>query len=102
MDHEGSKSSNKKRKAASDRPKNFQKTNEFGSMPVDEELDDAYLNTDPVGQKPKRPKRTKKNVNEKFEEVFTGTTTTFPEQVQYPPPHDFSSGGFKAETVEDS
>lgn len=91
------------RKAASDkqtlRPKNSQKMNEFGSMHIDDDLDDTHLNDDPAGQKPKRPKRTKKNVNEKFE-VFPGTATIFPEQTQFPPSHNFN-GVSKAETVQD-
>ena len=60
--------------------------------------DDNHLNTDRVGQKSKRPKRTNKNVNEKLEEAFTGTATIFPEQTQFLPPRDFSSGCSKAET----
>lgn len=93
------------RKASSDkqasRPKNSQKMNEFGNMPIDE-LDDAHLNHDPAGQKPKRPKRTKKNVNEKFEGAFTGTATIFPEQTQFPPSRDFSSRGSKTERVQNT
>lgn len=95
VDPEGSKSSSKKRKSASDkktlRPKNSQKTSEFDAMPMDNELDD----TDPVVQKPKRPKRIKKNVNEMFEEARTGTATMVPGQTQYQPPHD---GGSKIES----
>ncbi|KAG5083365.1 hypothetical protein JHK84_053403 [Glycine max] len=102
MDPEGSKSSNKKRKAASDkptsRPKNSQKMSEFSTMPMDGELDDL----DPVGQKPKRPKRIKKNVNEKFEDAFTWTASLVPEQSQFPPPRDFSVGGSKAESGQDN
>lgn len=83
------------RKSASDkktlRPKNSQKTSEFDAMPMDNELDD----TDPVVQKPKRPKRIKKNVNEMFEEARTGTATMVPGQTQYQPPHD---GGSKIES----
>ncbi|MED6127535.1 hypothetical protein PIB30_088904 [Stylosanthes scabra] len=74
MDPEGSKSSNKKRKAAS-RPRNSQKTSESGSMAIDYELDDNLLSTEPVGHKPKRPKRTK-NVNE---DSFTASASIFPE-----------------------
>lgn len=51
-------------------------------MPIDE-LDGAHLNNDPACQKSKRPKRAKKNVNEKFEEVLTGTATIFPEQTHF-------------------
>ncbi|KAJ1430025.1 P-loop containing nucleoside triphosphate hydrolase [Sesbania bispinosa] len=97
MDPEGSKSSNKKRKAASDKqismPKNSQKMNEG------DELDDVHLNSDLVGQKPKRPKRIKKKVNEKFEEAFAGTGTVFPEQTQFQPPSEFSAGGAKVESA---
>jgi DNA helicase INO80 len=96
---------NLQRKATSDkqtsRSKNSKKMSELGNMPIDEP-DDAHLNNDSAGQKPKRPKRTKKNVNEKLEEVYTGTATILPEQTQYPPSHDFSFGGSKAETVQDS
>lgn len=96
---------NLQRKAVSDkqnsRSKNSQKMNEFGSMPIDDELGDVHLNNDPASQKPKRPKRTKKNVNEKFEDGFTGTATIFREQTEFLP-HDFSSGGSKAETVQDA
>ncbi|MED6160742.1 hypothetical protein PIB30_054221 [Stylosanthes scabra] len=74
MDPEGSKSSNKKRKAAS-KPRNSQKTSESGSMAIDFELDDNHLSTEPVGHKPKRPKRTK-NVNE---DSFTASASIFPE-----------------------
>lgn len=80
------------RKSASDkktlRPKNSQKTSEFDTTPMDNELDD----TDPVVQKPKRPKRIKKNVNEMFEDPLTGTATM---QTQFQPPHD---GGSKIES----
>nr|KYP52000.1 DNA helicase INO80 complex isogeny 1 [Cajanus cajan] len=102
VDTEGSKSSNKKRKATADkptsRPKNSQKMSEFSTMPTDNELDDI----DPVGQKPKRPKRIKKNVNEKFEDAFTGTATLVPEPTQFPPTRDFSAGGSKAESGQDN
>ncbi|XP_019444031.1 PREDICTED: DNA helicase INO80-like isoform X1 [Lupinus angustifolius] len=64
MDPEGSKSSNnnKKRKGASDkqtsRSKNSQKMNELSSItPMDGELDDTLLTSDPVSRKPKRSKR---------------------------------------------
>ncbi|XP_057438033.1 chromatin-remodeling ATPase INO80 isoform X3 [Lotus japonicus] len=106
MNPEGSKSSNKKRKAASDkqtsRAKNSQKMSELSTMPIDDQLDDIHLNTDPVDQKPKRPKRIKKNVNEKFEEAFTGTATVVPEQTQFQPPHDFNAGGSKVESGQDT
>ncbi|XP_019455806.1 PREDICTED: DNA helicase INO80-like isoform X1 [Lupinus angustifolius] len=96
MEPEGSKSgNNKKRKSATDkqtsRSKNSQKMNEHGmNTPMDDEFDDTHLTTDPVSQKPKRPKRAKKNVNEKFEEA---------EQIQFPPPpRDFSAGVSKSES----
>ncbi|CAL5207665.1 unnamed protein product [Lathyrus oleraceus] len=104
VEPEGLKSNNKKRKATSNkqtsRSRNCKKTSEHGSMPIDE-LDGAHLNNDPACQKPKRPKRAK-NVNEKFEEVLTGTATIFPEQTHFPPSHDFSFGGSKAEAVQDT
>lgn len=74
---------------------------EFGTMPMDDELDDVHPNTDAVGQKPKRPKRMK-NVNEKFEEALIGTATPVPEQTQFQPPHDFSAGGSKIESGQDT
>jgi len=85
------------RKAASDkhRPKNSQKMSEFSTAPMDSEFDDV----DPVGQKPKRPKRVKKNVN--VEDAFIGTATIVPEQSQLPPPRDFSARGSKAESGQD-
>ncbi|XP_061339014.1 chromatin-remodeling ATPase INO80-like [Gastrolobium bilobum] len=105
-DPEGSKSSNKKRKAASDkqtsRPKNYQKMSELGTTAMDDELDDVHLNTDSMGQKPKRPKRIKKSVNENFDEAFTRTDTVVSEQTQFPPPRDFSAGGSKAESGQDT
>lgn len=75
---------------------------ELSTMPIDDQLDDIHLNTDPVDQKPKRPKRIKKNVNEKFEEAFTGTATVVPEQTQFQPPHDFNAGGSKVESGQDT
>ncbi|KAK2416854.1 DNA helicase INO80 protein [Trifolium repens] len=104
LDPEGSKSSNKKRKATSDkktlRPKNSQKTSEFDATLMDNELDDVHLNTDPVVQKPKRPKRIKKNVNEMYEDTFPGTATIVaPEQTQFQPPHD---EGSKIESGQDT
>ncbi|KAL1312465.1 hypothetical protein HN51_039075 [Arachis hypogaea] len=100
VDTEGSKSANKKRKAASDkqtsRLKSSQKISDVGMSAMDDELDD--LNTDPVGQKPKRPKRLKKSINERFEEASIGTATAVTEQTQYPPPQDFTSIVPRAET----
>ncbi|KAL2320719.1 hypothetical protein Fmac_029688 [Flemingia macrophylla] len=102
VDTEGSKSSNKKRKATSDkptsRPKNSQKLSEFSTIPMDDDMDDV----DPVGQKPKRPKRIKKNMNEKFEDAFTGIASLVPEQTQFPPIRDFSVGGSKSESGQDN
>lgn len=91
------------RKTVSDkktlRPKNSQKTIEFDTSPRDNELDDVHINTDPVVQRPKRPKRTKKNVNEMFEETLTGSATKVPEQIQFQPPRD---GGSKIESGQDT
>ncbi|CAL0321559.1 unnamed protein product [Lupinus luteus] len=73
IEPEGPKSNNKKRKVATNkqisRPKNSKKRNEVDNMAIDDELNDVHLNTDPMEHKPKRAKRTKKNVNEKCEEV---------------------------------
>ncbi|XP_027348851.1 chromatin-remodeling ATPase INO80-like isoform X2 [Abrus precatorius] len=106
IEPEGSKSSNKKRKAASDkqtsRSKNSQKMSEFSTTPMDDELDDVHPNTDPASQKPKRPKRITKNVNEKFEEAFTGTPTMVPEQPQFPPTRDYNAGGSISESGQDN
>lgn len=89
------------RKTVSDkktlRPKNSQKTSEFDTSPRE---DDVHVNTDPVVQRPKRPKRTKKNVNEMFEETLTGSAATkVPEQIQFQPPRD---GGSKIESGQDT
>lgn len=81
------------------RPKNSHKTSEFDTTPRDDELDDVHLNTDPVVQRPKRPKRTKKNVSEMFEETLTGSATKVPEQTQFQPPRD---GGSKIESGQDT
>ncbi|KAK9289646.1 hypothetical protein L1049_007804 [Liquidambar formosana] len=116
-DPESVKSSNKKRKATSDKqappkPRNSQKApkngdsfmgmNELNSMPMDYELGDPLQNTDPQLQKPKRPKRPKKSVNENLEPAFTATPTVESEQTQYPPVHEYGSGGFRAEAGENT
>ena len=67
---------------------------------MEDELDDP--NTDPMSQKPKRPKRIKKNVNEKLEDASTGTAAAVLEQTQHPPPQDFGAGGLRAETSLDA
>ncbi|KAI4300819.1 hypothetical protein L6164_034153 [Bauhinia variegata] len=84
---EGSKSSSKKRKAASDKQTPSSRVRKVNEVSIDHELDDSLLNTDSVGQKPKRLKRQKKSVNEKFEESFDATSTIVPELTEFPPPH---------------
>ncbi|XP_054814872.1 chromatin-remodeling ATPase INO80 isoform X2 [Prosopis cineraria] len=83
LDPEGSKPSNKKRKAAPDkqtksRARKFQKMDELNSssMPMDYEL------YDPAVQKPKRPKKAKKAGNDKFDDSSAGTANVFPELTQ--------------------
>ncbi|CAN6557160.1 unnamed protein product [Malus baccata var. baccata] len=80
-DMEKAKSNNKKRKVATGkqttRPKNSQSMDELDTY----ELDDTLPNTDPQATKPKRPKRSKKSVNENLEPAFTAVS----EQTQYPP-----------------
>ncbi|KAI9080715.1 hypothetical protein K1719_037228 [Acacia pycnantha] len=88
LDPEGSKPSNKKRKAGSDkhtasRARNFQKMNELNSSSMPEyELYDATQTTDPVVQKPKRPKKAKKVGNEFDDSPAAGTVNIFPEQTR--------------------
>lgn len=93
------------KKAASDkqtsRPKNSQKMNEFSITSMDDELDDTHLTTDLAGEKPKRPKRLKKSVNEKFEDAFSAIATMVPEQTQFPPSLDFSAGVSQVESGQD-
>ncbi|KAG7958774.1 hypothetical protein I3843_10G034500 [Carya illinoinensis] len=84
-DPERAKSSNKKRKAASDKQaptkqRNPQKSN----SPMDYELDDSLLNPDLQAQRPKRAKRPTKSVNENLEPAFTGTVMTVAGQNHYP------------------
>ncbi|XP_031280967.1 chromatin-remodeling ATPase INO80 isoform X2 [Pistacia vera] len=99
LDPEKATSSNKKRKAASNKqtPKsrNAQKMNEANSNStlVNYELDDPFQNTDPQSQRSKRVKRPKKSVNESLEPAFTATPSIVPEQTQYQPMHEFGSGG---------
>ena len=84
------------------RPKN-QKMNDPSTMPVDYQLDDSQPSTEPVGQKPKRPKRLKKSVNEKFEDGFAGTSTLLTDPTtQFPPPSDFNYGDSKSEMRQDT
>ncbi|XP_048235895.1 chromatin-remodeling ATPase INO80 isoform X2 [Ricinus communis] len=96
QDTEKAKSSNKKRKSASDKqtppkPRNSQKMNESNSTLADYELDDSLPNTDQQSQRSKRPKRTKKSVNENLEPAFTATPMTDPTQTQYAPTNAFGS-----------
>ncbi|KAI4348662.1 hypothetical protein L6164_009360 [Bauhinia variegata] len=89
LDPGGSKSSGKKRKAASDkqtpsRVRNSGKGKEVSTMRKDHGLDDTHLYTHSLGQKPKGTRRLKKSVNEKFEESFDATSTIVPELTEYP------------------
>lgn len=99
-DPEKAKSSNKKRKSASDRQtsakqRNSQKMSE--SSPVDNELDDILQDDDLQVQRPKRPKRPKKSVNENLEPAIPNVAVSVSELVQYPPGHEFGPGSFRTE-----
>lgn len=59
------------------RSKNSQSMDELDTY----ELDDTLPNTDPQATKPKRPKRSKKSVNENLELAFTAVS----KQTEYPP-----------------
>ncbi|XP_041024464.1 chromatin-remodeling ATPase INO80-like isoform X1 [Juglans microcarpa x Juglans regia] len=101
-DPERAKSSNKKRKAASDkqalpRSRNSQKM----TLAMDEELDDSLQNPDLQAQRPKRPKRPTKSVNETLEPAFTGTPTGVSEQTHYPSMSELGSGVFRPEAEQD-
>ncbi|KAF8396193.1 hypothetical protein HHK36_017806 [Tetracentron sinense] len=109
------KSSNKKRKASSDKrtppiPRNSQKapknTDSFTGMSepnsMDYHLGDPLRNRDSQQQKPKKPKRPKKSVNENLEPAFTSSTTVIPEPTDYPPIYNFSPAGLRAEAEEDN
>uniref|UniRef100_A0A5B7AT52 Chromatin-remodeling ATPase INO80 n=1 Tax=Davidia involucrata TaxID=16924 RepID=A0A5B7AT52_DAVIN len=102
-DPEKAKSSNKKRKATTDkqtpskpRPQKGFKTADHlspNSMLMDYELDDSLQNTDAKQQKPKRPKRPTKRVNDNLEPAFTATPTVVQEQTQNPPVQELSFAG---------
>lgn len=96
-DPEKAKSSNKKRKAASDKQAPSKQRNPQNvTSPMDYELDDPLQNSDPQAQKPKRPKRPTKSVNENLQPAFTGTPTVVSEQTHYLPVNELGSGGFRA------
>lgn len=80
-DVERSKSNNKKRKSVPDkhtpRPKNPQSMDE----PEGYELEDSLQNTDPQATRSKRPKRSKKSVNETLEPAFTAASPVVPKQM---------------------
>ncbi|XP_007028646.2 PREDICTED: DNA helicase INO80 isoform X1 [Theobroma cacao] len=98
-DPEKAKSSNKKRKSASDRQRNSQKMSE--ASPMDNDLDDILQDDDLQSQRPKRPKRPKKSVNKNLEPAITSASASVSvsEPVQYPPGHEFGPGGFRTEMV---
>ncbi|OMO51090.1 hypothetical protein CCACVL1_30011 [Corchorus capsularis] len=98
---EKAKSSNKKRKGASDKQKsakqrNSLKTSEASNM--DNELDDILEDDDLQPQRPKRPKRPKKSVNENLEPAINTAAGSSSEQVQYPPGHEFGPGSSRTDT----
>ncbi|XP_030926528.1 chromatin-remodeling ATPase INO80 isoform X1 [Quercus lobata] len=96
-DPEKAKSSNKKRRAASDKQAPSKQRNPQNvTSPMDYELDDPLQNSDPQAQKPKRPKRPTKSVNENLQPAFTGTPTVVSEQTHYLPVNELGSGGFRA------
>lgn len=58
---------------------------------MDYELDDSLQNSDMQVQKPKRPKRPTKSVNENLEPAFTNSVVM--EQTQYQTHQEFGAGG---------
>lgn len=85
------------RKAASDKQAPSKQRNPQNvTSPMDYELDDPLQNSDPQAQKPKRPKRPTKSVNENLQPAFTGTPTVVSEQTHYLPVNELGSGGFRA------
>lgn len=115
-DAERPKSSSKKRKAATDKqtppkPRNSQKAmknvdsytgmTDPNSMAMDYELDDSLQNDDMQLQKPKRPKRPTKSVNENLEPAFTNSTVII-EQTQYQPHLELGPGGLRAGGKDDT
>lgn len=58
------------------RPKNPQSMDE----PEGYELEDSLQNTDPQATRSKRPKRSKKSVNETLEPAFTAASPVVPKQ----------------------
>ncbi|XP_031397206.1 chromatin-remodeling ATPase INO80 isoform X1 [Punica granatum] len=97
-DADQSKSSNRKRKAASNKqsaPKsrnNQRMVNESSSSPAEyTDWDDPLQNDDPPSQKPKRPKRPKRSVNENIEPAYTAAPPY--EQTQYGSLQELGSGG---------
>uniref|UniRef100_A0A2N9HD90 Chromatin-remodeling ATPase INO80 n=2 Tax=Fagus sylvatica TaxID=28930 RepID=A0A2N9HD90_FAGSY len=65
------------------------------TSPMDYEFDDSLQNSEPQAQKPKRPKRPTKSVNENLQPAFTGTPMAGPEQTHYLPVNELGSGGFR-------
>ncbi|XP_050384749.1 chromatin-remodeling ATPase INO80 isoform X2 [Argentina anserina] len=79
-DVERSKSNNKRRKTVPDkhtpRLKNSQSMDDLDGY----EVDDSLQNTDPHDTRSKRPKRSKKSVNETLEPAFTAASPVIPRQ----------------------
>ncbi|XP_050226840.1 chromatin-remodeling ATPase INO80 isoform X2 [Mercurialis annua] len=92
QDPEKTKSSNKKRKSTSEKqtpnPRNSQKEPNSKS---DYDIEDPSANTDPQSQRLKRPKRTKKSVNENLEPAFTATPMVDSTRSQNAPPNEHGS-----------
>ncbi|XP_023543755.1 DNA helicase INO80 [Cucurbita pepo subsp. pepo] len=87
-DLEKTKSSSKKRKGGSEKQnsskaRSLQKINEISPV-VDFNLDDYQQNLEPQTQKPKRPKRPTKSVNENLVPATTSTNMGISDHTQYP------------------
>lgn len=63
--------------------RSLQKINETSPV-VDFDLDDSWQNLESQTQKPKRPKRPTKSVNENLVPATTSTNMGISEQIQYP------------------
>ncbi|CAL5356520.1 unnamed protein product [Camellia sinensis] len=103
-DPEKAKSSSKKRKTTGEkqtqskpRPQKVAKNVDSSSPnsglgPMDYDLDDSVQYADTQQQKPKRPKRPTKSVNENLEPAFTAPSMVAALEKQNPPVHGPSSG----------
>ncbi|GAB4843889.1 Putative DNA helicase ino80 [Ancistrocladus abbreviatus] len=114
-DIEKAKSSSRKRKANTEKQNQTKlRSSQKASKDVDSctgvgdlssvppsEFSGPAIDTDLQLQKPKRPKRATKSVNENIEPAFTATPATVPQQSQYLPTNDLDSGVLEALPGED-